>query len=92
VTDIAAEVRDILVLHLGTNETMITPSVRLVEDLGVDSVDLFEVVVNLAVAWTSPCTLKLFQSGDRRHRSPRFALPSAMLVNQQRSAVASSGG
>ena len=44
-TDIAAEVRDILVLHLGTNETMITPSVRLVEDLGVDSVDLFEVVV-----------------------------------------------
>jgi acyl carrier protein len=45
VTDIAAEVRDILVLHLGTNETMITPSVRLVEDLGVDSVDLFEVVV-----------------------------------------------
>jgi acyl carrier protein len=45
VTDIAAEVRDILVLHLGTDETMITPSVRLVEDLGVDSVDLFEVVV-----------------------------------------------
>ena len=44
-TDIAAEVRDILVLHLGTDETMITPSVRLVEDLGVDSVDLFEVVV-----------------------------------------------
>ena len=44
-TDIAAEVRDILVLHLGTDETMITPSFRLVEDLGVDSVDLFEVVV-----------------------------------------------
>ena len=44
-TDVAAEVRDILVLHLGTDETMITPSVRLVEDLGVDSVDLFEVVV-----------------------------------------------
>ena len=44
-TDIAAEVRDILVLHLGTDETTITPSVRLVEDLGVDSVDLFEVVV-----------------------------------------------
>jgi hypothetical protein len=35
VTDIAAEVRDILFLHLGTDETMITPSVRLVEDLGV---------------------------------------------------------
>jgi acyl carrier protein len=45
VTDIAAEVRDILVLHLGTDETMITPSVRLAGDLGVDSVDLFEVVV-----------------------------------------------
>jgi acyl carrier protein len=46
VTDIAAEVRDILVLLLGTDEAKITQSARLVEDLGVDSLDLFEVVVS----------------------------------------------
>jgi acyl carrier protein len=46
VTDIAAEVRDILVLHLGTDETKITQNARLVEDLGADSLDLFEVVVS----------------------------------------------
>jgi acyl carrier protein len=46
VTDIAAEVRDILVLLLGTDETKITQSARLVEDLGTDSLDLFEVVVS----------------------------------------------
>jgi acyl carrier protein len=45
VTDIATEVRDILVLHLGTDETKITQNARLVEDLGADSLDLFEVVV-----------------------------------------------
>jgi acyl carrier protein len=45
VTDIAAEVRDIFVLHLGTDETKITQNARLVEDLGADSLDLFEVVV-----------------------------------------------
>ena len=44
-TDIATEVRDILVLHLGTDETKITQNARLVEDLGADSLDLFEVVV-----------------------------------------------
>jgi acyl carrier protein len=46
VTDIAAEVRDILVLHLATDETKITQNARLVEDLGADSLDLFEVVVS----------------------------------------------
>ena len=45
-TDIAAEVRDILVLHLGTDETKITQNTRLVEDLGADSIDLFEVVMS----------------------------------------------
>ena len=43
--DIAAEVRDIFVLYLGTDETKITQNARLVEDLGADSLDLFEVVV-----------------------------------------------
>jgi acyl carrier protein len=46
VTDIAAEVRDILVLHLSTDETKITQNTRLVEDLGADSLDLFEVVMS----------------------------------------------
>jgi len=46
VTDIAAEVRDILVLQLATDETKITQSARLVEDLGADSLDLFEVVMS----------------------------------------------
>jgi acyl carrier protein len=46
VTDIAAEVRDILVLHLGADETKITENARLVEDLGADSLDVFEVIVS----------------------------------------------
>jgi acyl carrier protein len=46
VTDIAAEVRDIVVLHLGTDETKITQNARFVEDLGADSIDLFEVVMS----------------------------------------------
>ena len=45
-TDIAAEVRDILVVYFGIDETNITQSVRLVEDLGADSLDLFEIVVS----------------------------------------------
>jgi acyl carrier protein len=46
VTDIAAEVRDILVLYFGTDETKISQNARLVEDLGADSLDLYEVVVS----------------------------------------------
>jgi acyl carrier protein len=45
VTDIGAEFRDILVFHLSADETKLTENVRLVEDLGADSLDLFEVVV-----------------------------------------------
>ena len=44
-TDIGAEFRDILVFHLSADETKLTENVRLVEDLGADSLDLFEVVV-----------------------------------------------
>ena len=42
-TDIAAEVRDILVFHLGSDEALITERARLIDDLGADSLDLVEV-------------------------------------------------
>jgi acyl carrier protein len=46
VTDIAAEVRDILVFHLGSEESLIADDARLLEDLGADSLDLVEVVMS----------------------------------------------
>lgn len=46
VTDIAAEIRDILVLHLGADEARLTDDARLVEDLGADSLDVIEIVMS----------------------------------------------
>ena len=44
-TDIAAEIRDILVFHLGVEEARLTDGTRL-EDLGADSLDLVEIVMS----------------------------------------------
>jgi acyl carrier protein len=44
VGDIAAEVRDILVFHLGAEEAQITDDARLIEDLGADSLDVLKFV------------------------------------------------
>ena len=46
VTDIAGEVRDILVFHLGSKETQLTDDARLIDDLGADSLDVVEVVMS----------------------------------------------
>jgi acyl carrier protein len=46
VTDIAAEVRDILVFHLGSEEAELTDDAKLIEDLGADSLDVVEVVMS----------------------------------------------
>ena len=45
-TDIAAEVREILVFHLGSDRAKITDDARLVNDLGADSLDVVEVVMS----------------------------------------------
>ena len=45
-TDIGAEVRDILVFHLGTDEARMTDKARLHEDLGADSLDLVEILMS----------------------------------------------
>ena len=44
-TGIAAEVRDILVFHLGVEEALIKGDVRLV-DLGADSLDVIEIAMS----------------------------------------------
>jgi acyl carrier protein len=46
VTDIAAEVRDILVFHLGAEEVRLTDDARLAEDLGADRLDLVEIAMS----------------------------------------------
>lgn len=46
VVDIAAEVRDILVFHLGSEEALLDDDARLVEDLGADRLDLVEVAMS----------------------------------------------
>ncbi len=45
-TDIAKEVRDILVFHLGSEEAKLTDNARLIDDLGADSLDVVEVVMS----------------------------------------------
>jgi acyl carrier protein len=45
-TDIAAEVRDILVFHLGAEEVLLTDDARLAEDLGADRLDLVEIAMS----------------------------------------------
>ena len=44
--DIGAEVRDILVFHLGTDEARLTDAARLHEDLGADSLDVVEILMS----------------------------------------------
>src|SRR5260370_7390254 len=46
VTDIAAEVRDILVFHLGAEEGRLKNDARLAEDLGADRLDLVEIAMS----------------------------------------------
>jgi acyl carrier protein len=46
VMDIAAEVREILVFHLGSDKAKITDDARLTDDLGADSLDVVEVVMS----------------------------------------------
>jgi acyl carrier protein len=46
VIDIAAEVREILVFHLGSDRAKITDDARLADDLGADSLDVVEVVMS----------------------------------------------
>jgi acyl carrier protein len=45
-TNIAAEVRDILVFHLGSEEAKLADNARLIDDLGADSLDVVEVVMS----------------------------------------------
>lgn len=45
-TDIAAEVRDILVFHLGAEEGQLADGARLAEDLGADRLDLVEIAMS----------------------------------------------
>ena len=45
-TDIAAEVRDILVFHLGAEDVRLTDDARLAEDLGADRLDLVEIAMS----------------------------------------------
>jgi acyl carrier protein len=46
VVDIAAEVRDILVFHLGSEEASLTDDARLADDLGADRLDVVEVAMS----------------------------------------------
>ena len=46
VSDIAAELRDILVFHLGAEETRLADDARLAEDLGADRLDLVEIAMS----------------------------------------------
>ena len=45
-TDVGAEVRSILVFHLGADEARLMDDVRLAEDLGADSLDMVEIVMS----------------------------------------------
>ena len=46
VTDVGAEVRSILVFHLGADEARLMDDGRLAEDLGADSLDMVEIVMS----------------------------------------------
>ena len=45
-SDIAEEIRDILVFHLGVEEARLGDDARLVEDLGADSLDRIEILMS----------------------------------------------
>ena len=44
--DIAAEIRDIIVFHLGVEEARLTEGAGLVRDLGADSLDVVEIMMS----------------------------------------------
>jgi len=46
VSDVSAEIRDILAFHLGAEEQRLTDDTRLHEDLGADSLDVVEIVMS----------------------------------------------
>lgn len=46
VTDVGAQVRDILAFHLGSAEARLTDEARLAKDLGADSLDVIEIVMS----------------------------------------------
>jgi acyl carrier protein len=46
VSDVATEIRDILVFHLGVEEACLSDEARLAEDLGADSLDRVEIVMS----------------------------------------------
>jgi acyl carrier protein len=46
VSDISAEVREILAFHLGADGSRLTDDSRLLEDLGADSLDVVEIVMS----------------------------------------------
>src|SRR3981081_3788566 len=46
VADVGAEVRSILIFHLGADEARLMDDARLAEDLGADSLDMVEIVMS----------------------------------------------
>jgi acyl carrier protein len=46
VSDIGADVREILSLHLGSDATRLTDETRLHEELGADSLDVIEIMMS----------------------------------------------
>ena len=44
--DVGAEVRSILIFHLGADEARLMDDARLAEDLGADSLDMVEIVMS----------------------------------------------
>ena len=67
-TDIAKEVRDILVFHLGSEEAKLTDNARLIDDLGADSLDVVEVVMSCEEKFNidipNPVATKFVTVGD----------------------------
>ncbi len=45
-SDVAADIRDILVFHLGADEARLADDSRLIEDLGADRLDLVEIAMS----------------------------------------------
>jgi acyl carrier protein len=46
VSDLAEEIRDILVFHLGCEEERLTDAAKLTADLGADSLDIVEIMMS----------------------------------------------
>ena len=65
--DVATEVRDILVFHLGADERRLTDDARLT-DLGADSLDVVEIVMSceerFAIAIPNRVATRLATVGD----------------------------